>query len=180
MSNDPRDASLPPRFRSSAFRRYEADLKLAVDNSPNEVVIDPKNYGLSLCTVEQRLRDARRSFVENHWPSSIDYEKYCQLCETGGLLIRACNDGMIRIGMRPYEFVAQASVGHVVSTKVNKQVLDPSANLADPFRLLAFLAQERALSRPLQLTLPPSVADELYASFDISLEVQKDGSYILT
>jgi hypothetical protein len=185
---DPRDLSLPPRFRSSAFRRYESVLAQAVENSPNEVIVDPKDFGLSFTTVEQRLRDARKSFYDHAWESTINHAKFVVLVDTGSLEVRGCTDGKVHIGQPPQE-VSDDIRGLVSkSNSTNKKPLllckgvlaDGNPKIGLAYALIAFLASERALCRPIQLALSPSVADELYASYDISLEQQPDGTYILT
>ena len=176
LSEQERDKMLPPRFRSSAFRRYEAVLKQAVDHFPCEIEVDHTKFGLSLCTVEQRLRDAKTSYLKHYWNSTIDRAKFEKHVND----IRVCcRDSKIFIG-RP----KNADEGKVILGTYRLDVPTSKKPLEVPvefnIRELAFLAQERALARPLRLTLSDHQSDQLYASFDINLEKQPDGFYILT
>lgn len=184
-----RDKTLPPRFRSSAFRRYEAVLKQAVDNHPNEIEVDPTKFGLSLCTVEQRLRDAKRSYLDHHWNSKIDWDKFNTIYHQ---LIVSIRRGKIFIGQPPQAEYGDSPTGTVTAdrhNKTHKTPLDCTIHSNDTrglcteinaISLLCWLAEQRALARPVKLTLLDSTADNLFNSFDINLEKQPDGSYILT
>lgn len=183
-----RDKTLPPRFRSSAFRRYEAVLKQAVDNHPNEIEVDHTKFGLSLCTVEQRLRDAKTSYYKHNWSSTIDHDLFVRYYNQKDLEVRT-RDGKIWIG-RPVILI-DSPLGrfHLVKGSTGSGPLDCTIHSNDTrglcteinaISLLCWLAEQRALARPVKLTLLDSTADNLFNSFDINLEKQPDGSYILT
>lgn len=177
--NEVKPISLPPRFSERAFRRYESVLKSAVDNHPNEVVVDPAQFGLSLATVEQRLRDAKRSFIDNKWVSTIDRDKFLRLQDADDLQVRSETDGKIHIGRPPMkEMTLTAEL--IAGPSRNVAVLDFKGLMLNSIQTLCALASERALARPIRLAITSAEADVLFESYDISLAPQPDGTYILT
>lgn len=179
LSETERDRVLPPRFRSSAFRRYEAVLKQAIDLFPTEIEIDPAKFGLSTCTVEQRLRDAKTSQMEHKWNSTIDRLKFVQLADSLQVVSR---NGKVYIGPKQAkkQTVEQVLGEAQHNSRLLKEPLAFDMPMANSYEVVCLLAANRALCRPLKLVIADSLADSLYSSFDINLEKQPDGSYILT
>ena len=68
---------LPPRFRESAFRRYEPYIRHAVEVLPSPFQINPTDLGLAATTVQARLKDAIHSLYHYRWaPTSVNMAKF--------------------------------------------------------------------------------------------------------
>jgi hypothetical protein len=72
------ELSLPPRFRESAFRRYEHVISQIVHAYPQAVSFHPqRDFHQSPVTFSNRLRDAITSLHRFGWPSNdIDMAKF--------------------------------------------------------------------------------------------------------
>lgn len=65
--------NLPPRFRESAFRRYEPYIAQAVKDFPGPTKFVMTN--LSSVTFSNRLRDAITSLMANSWTTTVNIPK---------------------------------------------------------------------------------------------------------
>ncbi len=174
------NASLPPRFRESAFRRYEHIIAAAVEQFPNRCLIDPKVYSLSPVTLSHRLRDAMRSFIDNKWESRIiDWEKFLIVHEE--IIVSETHDGFVLTGTRD----SVKTVRHIeplMPQAVSRQAESPTfaVTTAEEWTTLCRLAAKRLLLSPiLVLGVEPNIT-LLEQNYDISLVPQGDGSYLLT
>ena len=66
-------AVLPPRFRESAFRRYETHIAQVLHAYPSLVRFDPPKMipALSCVTFSQRFRDALTSYEQYRWTTML-------------------------------------------------------------------------------------------------------------
>lgn len=170
---------LPPRFREKSFRRYEDDLLRALKAYPNSILIAPKDYDLSAVTVAQRFRDAKKSLLDNKWETKIPRDLFERLQDD--LIVRETMNGMVKVGP-----IKEVEVGHdtfIVGGKF-ETFSTPSSKPFDathiPIAPLIWLAHNNLLKCPLIVKIDDSKVDELYNSYDINLDRQEDGFYILT
>lgn len=176
---------LPPRFREKAFRRYEDDLLRALECYPDSILIDPKAYDLSAVTVAQRFRDAKKSLLENNWQTKIPRKRF-EACQED-LIVRETMDGMVKVG--PSKEATLLEVQHNAlaeqfgiskAPSLLREVLDMTDQGMNEIRFLCLLASKRALAVKVKISIDESSVEFLYDQYDINLERQEDGLYILT
>lgn len=178
--------TLPPRFREKAFRRYEEAIAAAVRAYPQTIEVNPQAFDLSPVTVAQRLRDAKKSYFDNDWDSSSINRKRFEAVHDD-LIVRETMSGMVKVGPSK-----EATVFEIQRDKLAdnfaviedlgrfNQVLDMTDQGAPEIRFLCILASKRALAVKIKVSLDESLVESLYDSYDINLERQEDGFYILT
>lgn len=155
-------SKLPPRFTEASFRRYEDTIALAVTWQPTPYIFDTSCYPQAAITTVCRLRDAMRSLRDNRWPTKVDLIKFDQAFP---LSVAQSRDGtkiaVYKEGQNPWA---------VAQTAPRQDSLAVPDGLTVP-NLLAFLAQENALSRP--LNLGPLLTEQVQlvsSNYDIHLE----------
>lgn len=171
---------LPPRYRESAFRFYERIIVHILKNHPQPVTFTPANYQRSPETFSTRLRDAMNSYRMYAWQSVIDRDLFDTIHPS-------------LIVSRPINAPDKVLVGTREALKVAVVPLEPKDSYVpegfpygtvrtwEELEVLCRLASERLLSKPLTLNIVP--ADWLsraYKSFDVDLEKQPDGTWMLT
>lgn len=173
--------TLPPRFRESSFRTYEPLIATIVARYPTRLNIDPADFERSSETVSARLRDAMTSFATHGWESEINLARFKQIHPT---LIVSQRGGLVVIGTK-----------ETLKDKPDQQIeIEPvPLNLVPPLRVdllvdsfatlkfLGFLASQRVLSKPIQITVAdPQWIAKLYDFYDIEFEEGRDGTFIIT
>lgn len=166
--------SLPSRFNERTFRFYEPCIAKIVAQYPMVSVFNPRNYDRSLSTFSNRLRDAMTSLAENNWTTSINLSRFKEIYHS--LRVATRKNGTVAVGTD----TALRNDGITVMPETNEP-LDVEY-LADrsPFSLLCLLAHERALNRPIRIQCTDVDAKTAETNYDVLLEKQEDGTYILT
>ena len=177
--------NLPPRFREKAFRRYETAIAAAIQAYPKTFEVNPSTFGLSAVTVAQRLRDAKKSYLDNNWVSTMIDRKTFERCHDD-LIVRETMDGMVKIGpskeatlleVQHHNLAEQFGIGPQMPTS---SILDMTDCDASEIDFLCLLASKRALAVKVKVSIDASLVDVLYDQYDINLDRQEDGNYILT
>lgn len=171
-------ADLPPRFREKSFRRYETSIAKALERYPQPTQLLSQPFGLSLCTIANRLRDAMASHKTYHWSSTlVPWEKFLLHFEKNNFMVSEKAD-FVEVTFRdaPKALTLEEPAMFRLGVQgVSKRVDVPEAYL----EAVAFLAQAGALNRPVFCTASAERVAQLESSFDVATEVQPDGSYKL-
>lgn len=165
--------SLPHRLRESTFRRYEPTLKTAVDKFPLVVRVDPSSYGLSASTVACRLRDAKFSLLKYHWETTLNVAKFRNIADQ--FAVHQREDGMVELG--PLQRVCPTLIEPV--EVMSESALDMTETGLVEQLLMFTLAHERALGRPILLSMSEEARVQALAQYDIAL-TPFNGNFILT
>lgn len=172
---------LPYRFRESSFRDFEPFINNIVEAYPNAVKADPSLFKKAQVTFACRLRDAIKSYKDNHWISYINRDKFETIVDS--IVVSERSDGSILSGSKDGIERFASSGGHQA---LNHEVALPEgsdfvADLTKPSKqLLAELSQARKLSPRLTIIgLSDSDVEELERSYDIGINKNEDGSYTL-
>lgn len=168
--------SLPYRLSEKAFRFYEPLIAKIVETYPKPLTIDPMSYGRRLGTFENRLRDAIRSLRDNRWPTTVDMVKL----SNSQIVVSVAKSGKVIIGSRDSVKDSPETLPAIVATSTAEPLVITADFSPTEAHLVARLAHERALCRPIQVYIADSLAEELEASYDVYLEHNNDGSYTLT
>jgi hypothetical protein len=182
------EIELLPQHSEKQFRRYEHIIERIVSAFPAAVAFSPANANLRAITFACRLRDAMRSFQANKWQSVINHTRFCEIAdlivvaqrnhpERGPTVIAGSREAL-----NPMEVIPVCSVAPAVNANAVETLPLPLLNLPDEYlQTLCYLADARALRRPLRVTISsPELAAKLEEQFDISLDPQSiPNQYIL-
>ncbi len=175
---------LPPRYRESAFQFYEEIIADIVKDYPQPKTYNPAKFRLSGVTFSCRLRDAMRSHRQNHWPSmKVSWDKFMQAYDTKIVVSEV--GGLVYVGDR--ETVKWRNPKTPLNPNADADVVAPKP----PYRLVAIfpnyqsfvplceLAHARMLVAPIIVNVQAAWAQVALESYDIDLELQNDGTYLL-
>lgn len=175
--------SLPARFSEPYFRRYEQTIAQIVDAWPQPV--DFQIAG-SVTTFACRLRDAMKSLTENKWPTTMvnmdvfneihpsPKDKKFVVQELPNGIVRVCDSNLL---------ISKDSIKVAVNNSTSKPS-NPPVELLDlnlfQIKTVCLLAHHRLLNTSILVSLADEEATDLNNSFDILLEKQSEGKYLLT
>jgi len=173
---------LPHRFRQDSFRKYEPFIRSAVDAWPNMVKADPAQYNVAQVTFACRLRDAKRSLYEHHWPTDVDIEKFNKI---GFLNIEVSEriDGSVLVGS--HEAIvkyAEATTSMPVATLVPEHSSEHIFTLTtkEQKELLMELSARRLLApRMFVMGLTSDEVDFYQKNYDVALDKHDERTWIL-
>lgn len=177
---------IPYRLTEKCFHKYEDVIASAVHYFPDISWFNHISYGLppSLETVTARMRDAMTSLAKYNWATTkVDMVKFR---ECWNHLIVTQHNGLLLCGSLPNVRAAKSEPeSKVLSTKEgfspsNAEWLD-LRDVTDPVAMVGIftLAVYQAINRPVLLTLAPDAVTKIESKFDIALQPQPDGSYLL-
>lgn len=169
--------SLPHRFSEKSFRRYERIIAEVVTKFPQVVEVNPTHLELSPETVRGRLRDALSSFANNRWSSSIiDQDRFNAIHPE--IVVSLRPDGTVAVGDKDTVKLKALAVFDAVNPS---EIVDLSNTPRVDLSFLAFLAHHHALSKRIRVRPPsPETAQAITDNFDIVLDPQPDGTYLLS
>jgi len=179
--------NLPARFSEPYFRRYEDHIDTIVNLWPKPVDFTVQG---SVTTFACRLRDAMRSLHENNWTTKINRQVFNQIYRSPkdkSFVVQECANGIVKV--TDERLIGSKDTAKVVLTKPSQP--DTVTLSGEPFifetvltfdkkKFLCHLAHLRLLCRPIILDLDEQEKDELINSYDILLEPQTEGKYLLT
>lgn len=180
-------SSLPARFSEKYFRKYEPYIALVTTTWPK-----PVDFAIngSVTTFACRLRDAMRSYHEHKWPSdSINVSVFDQIYRSPtskDFVVQEQPDGIVRVCSCNL-LLSRDSVKASVNNNNGNESLSVSQppvellNLTpDDIDLACRFAHSRLLQYPLILNMSPDTATAMMNKYDIFLDPQNDGNYLLT
>lgn len=162
---------LPYRFREVQFRRWEDQIHTIVSNLPMVTKLDL--HGLSPVTVQCRLRDAIRSFLDNHWDSILtgkeDLVRSIKVSERDGGLSAGNLDGL-----------KLAEPGFAPSQHPSDMIY--ACVCLDEAKAVLIMVANKWLTSALVILVGPIVDDFLNVAkgYDVSLTHKQENIYLIT
>lgn len=123
-----------PELTERAFRRWEDQIRIAVDGFPAAYQFEPA--GMAVTTAVSRIRDAVRSLRLYNWPTVIDMEKFKKF----GCEVRNINNTFVELAPVP-EFKATRQMYFNPNVRVHGALLTE-----DVVKALCVLAANGVLS----------------------------------
>jgi hypothetical protein len=176
MSND-----IPHRFRETSFRDYEPFIASIVQAYPNAVKAIPKLFNKAQVTFSCRLRDAIKSYKDNHWSSYIDRVRFDSIVDS--IVVSERNDGSVLSGSKE-GIERYLNIGTEVPRSFPLQSEQDESFVIDVSKpskvLIAELSQAHKLSPRLLIQgLTSEEVDELESNYDIGINKNENGSFTL-
>lgn len=176
-------SNLPARFSEQYFRRYEPYIAKIVSTWPRP--IDFQIVG-SVTTFACRLRDAMKSLSEHKWTTTtIDMDVFNEIHPTAKdkkFVVQEHPNGIVRV-CDCNLLLSKDSVKVSVNNEQPKSS-NPPVELMDldqnEMSLICRLAHMRLLNCSIYLSMDEPLANVLLNRFDILLEKQSEGKYLLT
>jgi hypothetical protein len=170
-------ADLPDRMREKAFQRFEPDIIAIVQAYPMCVELDPSRLDLAPTTYCARLRDAMTSLREYRWATAIDMTRFDSIWNK--IQVSHTRLGVLG-GSR------EAILRRLESTdKTLRQLATPPSNSVqfqglDKMIPICELAAKGNFTPILIIGITDEHVAVLEADYDIRLDKQPDGNYILS
>jgi hypothetical protein len=174
-------ANLPPRFRETTFRFYEPYIAQISLRYPARIDFDPSTEGLSSETFACRLRDAMLAYIMYGYSSTkIDYDAFKEIHPH--IIVSQPPEGGVACGSRTaLRKEKKGNPVEVSPTTIAEPYVYGEVESITELKLLCRLASERLLTRKLRLSgVFPTWANKVQSEFDVDLEVQPDGTTILS
>ena len=174
----PANANIPHRFREKAFRRYEQLIGQIVNSFPSICTFKPSQFNLSPVTFSCRLRDAIKSWEQNHWPTTAFTQAAFDRARLAGIMVSESPESSIvyaggKDAMRGTitNFKPLASSAPVANAAAALPPLKIDATHPNDKHLLCKLAEYRALACELHVTgLSADDVVQLQQQYDVSIE----------
>lgn len=174
----------PARLNEKSFRRYENLLYKVVTTFPNVVTLSTTHPNAYACG----FRNAMKSLYTFQWETIVPHNAFLKLYEAKEIVVREAT-GKVLIGSRwttkatEEEGEAEKSgliiKPHIPGESQEDVIVD--FNIATASWAVCFLASKQLLTQPITLRgLTVEAATELSQSFDILLEPQPNGDWLLT
>ena len=168
--------TLPQRFSEKAFRRYEHVIAQIARDFPKAVHVNPSAFGLAGETVRARLRDAITSYAEHIWQSIVIDRPSFERISPSDLVVSLRPKGSVVVGTRAsIRETADVFICPPATDSFDMSELTSRENLS----FLCYLAHNQLLRRPVLLSIEEQQTKTLMEMYDIVLEHQSSGHYLL-
>lgn len=144
-------------------------------NQPKAYAIYPARLGRSLETINARLRDAMKSYLDKKWQSYIDYEKFKGIHPFLKVSLR---NGIVYVGTQ----MALDTMNNSPESRPAHRHPKPCAT-HEEFKHLCIVAHNKLLNIPLQVQVPfdnlNEWAEHANDSFDIEVTISATNELVI-